>query len=258
MMARELGEQDNARVAEIRRQYSAGAPPSALLRWLAEAGVVGADLVSLFAAAFPGAGHDSAIGVWEAGRRNGNADDVLFDERMQSSMPERGSFSLGQLVPAAQTYQDVRKSYLETTPEDFGLTSETLPYPVFGVLMEVGIDEGLFLLVALADGTTNLHLSNGASTLGAGHHAAVQRAADHLLAGAQHVYTLGHPVSEPASPSVGRVAFSFLVAGPPRHYEASEDELKAGGEEWSRLYAAADAVLTEVRLVEENYDAQQR
>ena len=140
---------------------------------------------------------------------------------------------------------------LSQDPTEIGVTAETFPYPVFGILMETGIAEGTFTLACLADGTTSLYLSDGSGTIGGGHHDAVRRAAEYLLAGAQHYYAQADSVSTHPTPEVGMVIFYFLGFDGVRAYGAPEEELVEGRDELSQLFLAGHGVLTALRKVEQ-------
>lgn len=153
-----------------------------------------------------------------------------------------------------QTYLDVRDTFFGTGAEDLGVTEENFPYPVFGILMEVGIEEGSFTIVCLADGTANLYLSDGAWTIGGGHHATVQAAADYFLAGAQHHYREAQRVTDYPVPALGIVSFFFLTGAGVLRYDAPEAPLEGGEDPFSKLYRAGDRVLQEIDAVEHSLE----
>jgi hypothetical protein len=154
----------------------------------------------------------------------------------------------------SQVFRDVRASMLAMKPGEIGVTEQSFPYPVFGILMETALLEITFLVVCLADGTASYYLSDGGWTVGGGHHASVLQAADSFLAEAQRHYLAASPVTVFPATDVGMVTFWFVTADGVRRCEALESELEAGDHPLSSLYAAGHGVLSALHQVEENRD----
>ena len=152
---------------------------------------------------------------------------------------------------AAGIYTSLRTSVLHVRPDEVGLApSVELPH-VWGVVTDIGHPGGVATVVALADGTTSLYLSTGGGTIGGGGHAAVVAATMALLNAAQRRLADLPPTSDEALPAVGRVVLRALTYDGQRAVEAGEEELH-GQHPLSDLYRAVHAVITELRLIEEN------
>lgn len=147
-------------------------------------------------------------------------------------------------------FWDWRNMMLSLSPEELGITPENFPYPVFGLLMETGMPEGVFLLACLANGTTSLYLSDGSGTIGGGHYAEVQSATEYLLAGAQHYYDQATPVSAFPLTNTGMTRFYFLTTENVFAYQELDEELYEGRDQLSKLFYAAHAVLAAISKVE--------
>lgn len=122
---------------------------------------------------------------------------------------------------------------------------------VWGVIMDAAQANGsVATLVVFADGTTSLYSSAGGGIVGAGPQRDVRRASDEMLEIAGG--TEGDMAPPDAGgtfplPSAGRVRFYLRTSGGLRTAEVAEDELKSGSHALSGLYAAGQAVLSEVR-----------
>jgi hypothetical protein len=113
-------------------------------------------------------------------------------------------------------------------------------------LMEIGLEGGT-TLVAIADGSTSLYLSNGGGVIGAGEHASVREAASVFLRSASdHSDKLEATTDQPL-PAAGSVRFYVNNGGSLRTAEAEEEKLTKGAHALSDLYAAGQKVLTAIR-----------
>jgi hypothetical protein len=150
-------------------------------------------------------------------------------------------------------YAALRGQILDVDPAGVGLQpSATLPR-VWGVLMETGYEgDTSATLVALADGTTSLYLSTGGGMIGGGKHPQVAAKTLVLLEVVER-YLNDMPVSMDRSlPRPGRVVLRALTYLNDRVVEASADELGEGSHPFSEVFFAAHAVITELRLIDED------
>lgn len=91
-------------------------------------------------------------------------------------------------------------------------------------LMEIGLEGRTATLVAIADGSTSLYLSNGGGVIGAGEHASVREAASAFLRSASdHSDKLEATTDQPL-PAAGSVRFYVNNGGSLRTAEAEEEE----------------------------------
>lgn len=148
----------------------------------------------------------------------------------------------------AQATADLRAMVLRLTPEEVGLSEDTSAGPVWGLVMETGMEGGYYTLVALADGTTSLYFSNGGGILGGGEHAPVREAGDELLTTANQFLESAAPASSTPPPAQGQTTFYFLTFDGIRSYTAPEEELGYQRDRLSPVFHAAHAVIAELRV----------
>lgn len=114
---------------------------------------------------------------------------------------------------------------------------------------------GTATLVCVGDGTVSLYSSKGGGVIGAGGHGAVWDAGIRLLEAAggaiPHLRLVGEP---PPIPAPGQVRLSVRTFDGDLSEEVDEATLRRGRHVLSPFYAAAQDVLTEVRLSGESRD----
>jgi hypothetical protein len=145
-------------------------------------------------------------------------------------------------VPLAPEAGSPRDQLLRSTATQNGVTPVR---GVWGVLMERGYAKGVATVVALADGTASLWLSNGGSVTGGKGYAPAHDAAQRLCGLAADSLGATASVREFPRPEMGRVRFYVLTADGVR---AAEGDLMprahdAGADALAPLLAAGDAVL---------------
>lgn len=145
----------------------------------------------------------------------------------------------------------LRRLVLSTAPEDLGLTAETDPDRVYGVLMETGYDAAVVTVVSLIDGSTSLYVSTGGGTIGAGEHEPVAEATRAFVAMAQVFVGQTEPATRFDLPDLGRVRFQLLTIGGGRTAEADENDLGFGRHALSPLFHAGQEVIAEIRVLSE-------
>jgi hypothetical protein len=154
-------------------------------------------------------------------------------------------------ITPSQTVDELRSMVLNLNPEEIGLTQESYPHPVFGLVMETGFADGSFTLSVLADGTTSLYFSTGGGIIGAGEHESVRKASGRLLSTAQEFHSKAKKVNTFPKPGQGEVIFYFLTFDGVLSYTALENDLGNEKDELSGLFFAAHNVLSEIRKIEE-------
>jgi len=163
------------------------------------------------------------------------------------------AIAVAPLSPASENTQasdELRARLFALDPAEIGITRDKLVHPVWGMIMETGLDTGSFTLLTLADGTTSIYFSNGGGTVGAGEYQSVRDAVGHYLSGAQYFYDRAEPVENTPRPAAGQVIFYFLSFDGISAYAAPEDELGGGNDPLSNLFFAAHGVIEAVRKLE--------
>lgn len=157
-------------------------------------------------------------------------------------------------TPSEESYRHFRSIMLDSKRSDLAVSHEEYPHELFGILMEARWGGLVMTLACLADGTSSQYLSNGYATVGGGFEPAVRAAAIHLVTRAQHYYEEAEPVTTFPTPDQGQVFFYFLLStGEVRRLVALEDDLSEERNPLSALYYDGHRVLTEMRLIEEQW-----
>jgi hypothetical protein len=146
----------------------------------------------------------------------------------------------------AETVRGLRQQALSVDAEQLGLATLEGCKRVWGVLMETGYAEAVATLVALADGTTSLYVSNGGGVIGAGEHHAVRAASNALLHKADTHLGGFAPATATPPPEVGRVRFYVRTFDGTLVAEAEERTLGEGRHPLSPVFYAAHAVIAAV------------
>ncbi len=147
---------------------------------------------------------------------------------------------------------DLRSMALNLDPKELGLTPDTFPHKVFGMLFETGLsDTASYSLITIADGTTSLYFNTGGGIVGAGEHEAVREASIDLLSASQYFYPKTEPVKETPLPKAEWVNFYFLSFDGVYGHSAPVAKLGNNEDELTGLFFAAHDVVTEIRKIEE-------
>ena len=147
---------------------------------------------------------------------------------------------------------ELRARALSAKPAELGLAQTEYASTVWGVLMETGLPDGAaYTLVVLADGSTSLYFSTGGGVIGAGAHASVREASTALLREANQVHASARSTTNTPLPKPGQVVFYLLAPNGTLAYGAPEESLGAGKDQFSSLFFAGHAVITEVRKSEQ-------
>lgn len=136
---------------------------------------------------------------------------------------------------------------LSTDPATLGLTQGGRE--VWGFVMDTGMPEGWYTVVALADGTASLYTSAAFGVIGAGTHESVAAAREVLLAASNDSLDLFDADRDASPPAPGVVVMRALTFDGRRAVIASEEELGNGGHPASSVFYAAHAVITAIRHV---------
>ena len=79
-------------------------------------------------------------------------------------------------------FADLRNKALRLTRAELGLPAGRVPTEPFGVLMEMGYENGSATVVALGEGSASIYLSTGGGSIGGGGHDPVRKAALAMVA----------------------------------------------------------------------------
>jgi hypothetical protein len=122
---------------------------------------------------------------------------------------------------------------------------------VFGGIMETGYPGGVATLVGLQDGTTSLYTSTGGGVIGGGEHESVARETRGFLEGLEAALDELDADAGAEPPADGMTVIHALTYDGRRSLVAREDDLGYGRHALSPLFHQAHAVITELRLIEQ-------
>jgi hypothetical protein len=157
--------------------------------------------------------------------------------------------AVGYKTEGPPAYAHLRTMLIDTDPAALKLApSAALPH-VWAAVVEMRFGPDVASLVTVADGSVSLYTSRGGGVIGAGEHARVRAAAMRFLGLVDgSLASFEERLSFPP-PGPDRVGFIALAYDRRMAAEASEADIRAGAHPLSACYAAAQDVITELRLV---------
>jgi hypothetical protein len=153
-----------------------------------------------------------------------------------------------------EIYQGLRYNILSIDPNKVGLAPKPGVNASWGVVTDLGVaPSGYMTLVSLVDGTTSMYTSSGGGMIGAGENkaGAPAQASVALVMAAEKFYRLMQPTKVFPLPSAGNVRFYVLTSY--GVYSAEFPQLTPADDKhpFFELYAFAQNVITELRLLDE-------
>jgi hypothetical protein len=151
-------------------------------------------------------------------------------------------------APDPEIYPRLRQQVLELRPELLG-DPLLLPGGIVATLLDIAADGAVATLVGVIDGTSSLYLSRGGGLIGAGSHPEIAVANGAWLEiTSEFLPLLGQTTSAPV-PADGLAQLVAVTANGLRTAMAPEEELIQGRHPLSPLFAAAQGVITQMRLL---------
>jgi hypothetical protein len=151
------------------------------------------------------------------------------------------------LEPAAITAM-LRNNVFNLKIEDIGLTHAKSPL-VWGVMMELGYPDLTISLVAMADGSCSVYLTDGTGAVGCGLYSEVRQMAANMLNIAQRMLPRCEHVDQFPLPADSRAQFYLLTGEGIFSAEASRHELDEGAVDIAELYYAGHNVIGMIELL---------
>ncbi len=142
-------------------------------------------------------------------------------------------------------YVGLRQQIFEVAPSRF---ANDRARPVWGVLMETGLPNGISTLVILADGTVSLYFSGGGGILGSGQHETARKAAGILLDAAPEFIGYMQETLDHQLPRRGQTLIYVLHDHRVSKSEFQADDLQQSNSPITPLYLKALDVVTQIRL----------
>jgi len=145
----------------------------------------------------------------------------------------------------------LRQMVLTTPASTLGFSSGDDFPNVYGVLTDWDIGGVTATIMSMRDGTASLYTTSTFGIIGGQEHESVRQAAVHYVKVAEQFAKSGKVVTDFAYPKSGQVFYYLLTYGGVRQVIANEATIKRGSDPTRPLFAAAQDVLTELRLITE-------
>jgi hypothetical protein len=146
----------------------------------------------------------------------------------------------------------LRGQFLRANPSDFNLKPSAALPRVWGALVDMGLESGVASLLSIADGTTSLYTSTGGGIIGGGFHGPVREATEKFLALIESALGQFEPRAAFELPTAGRVAFVVRTYQADFGTEVAQADFAGGKHPLTRVFVAANEVLTALRLSQES------
>ena len=164
----------------------------------------------------------------------------------------------GPAAPEESAGADLRRMVLSTRPNELGFTSDADFPSVYGVLTEWDMDGVTATMMSMRDGTASLYTTSTFGIIGGHGHESVRKAAVRYVKAGQQLAKSGKPVIEFAYPESGQVFYYLLTYDGVRLVTGNRAAIEQGEDSTHPLFAAAQDVLTELRVITEETNAQER
>jgi hypothetical protein len=153
--------------------------------------------------------------------------------------------------PGREVFDDLRGRLIDTDPQSVGLVPTERFRHVWSCLTELEMDGEIASVVSLIDGTTSLYTSRGGGVIGGGDHVQVAEASLALLDVTEASLEILEPTEEVPLPTRNEVRFNVLTFQGRRTSAADQGEAEQPMHPLHALFAAAQNVITELRLIDE-------
>lgn len=159
-------------------------------------------------------------------------------------------------MPSKKTGVDLRKMTLTTPVSKPGFSPDSEFPTVYGVLMDWEIGGVTATVMCMRDGTASLYTTSTFGVIGGQGHESVRQAAIRCVKLAEQYVDSSKAVTDFPYPESGQVYFYILTYHGVRLCVGNDPAIKRGSDPTRPLFAAAQDVLTELRLITEKENAQ--
>ena len=174
-----------------------------------------------------------------------------------ATYPAAAPTAQAQEASPEEMYTALRNLALSMQAEDIGIEVAS-PDEAYGVIMDMGFGADTVTLTSFASGDASIYFSTGGGFLGSGQASEdVANAARAFVAKAGRSRELLTPVESLLLPGADSATFYVISSSGIRGASADLDALHRGEGELVPLFAAAQNVITEIRLLRERQEAAQ-
>jgi hypothetical protein len=160
----------------------------------------------------------------------------------ENTLPEKSK-------PASTAGKELRQLILTTSPQQLKFAPDDTYPVVYGVITDWHIDEDVASILSLKDGSASLYTTSTFGIIGGHGHESVRQAAERCVKIASEFLALSSPAPDYPYPQSGKICFYLLTYDGVRVFAADEIEVYQGTHRATPLFAAAQDVLTALRLV---------
>jgi hypothetical protein len=147
-------------------------------------------------------------------------------------------------------YLGLRERVFSGSRAAFGI-SLAAPGDPWGAVLEMGMGKATVTVVALADGNASIYLSSGGGFIGGQSHQSIRQAARKMISSFTNHRAALHETKEHPLPKNGQVTFYALYDDGVLTAAARESQLMSRKHSLTPLFAAAQEIITQYRLIQE-------
>lgn len=151
----------------------------------------------------------------------------------------------------------LRQMALTTPPSKLSFASDAEFPSVYGVLTDWDIGDVTATVMSMRDGTASLYTTSTFGIIGGQGHENVKLAAIRYVKIAEKYLDSAKPVTNFSYPKSGEILYYILTYDGVKLLVGDEASIESGSDPTRPLFAAAQDVLTELRLITEKDGAQQ-
>jgi hypothetical protein len=149
----------------------------------------------------------------------------------------------------AEIMRQMRLKMLNAAPSDFN-QAQTQEFPhVWGLVMDWPLPAGIMTLVCFTTGDASIYTTTSFGVLGGIAHQKVRNAVENCIKVAQSYYEDATPTQEYPYPTNNQVNFYLVCYNEVRMIVADLKAVSQTEDKCSGLYAVAQKVITEIRLI---------
>lgn len=153
------------------------------------------------------------------------------------------------VIKVEKIYDDFRDMTLSTKPKDIGV--KNLPEKeinVFGMVMEMGYEEGIVTMVAYNTGDASMYFSEGGAFINGASRPEINAAAKEFVSFAQNFVKQAVPTASTDLPGDNAVNFYFLTNKGNFFAQEKIENLGSGGSPWTHLFKSGNRLISEINI----------
>jgi hypothetical protein len=151
----------------------------------------------------------------------------------------------------SDVYSGLRNMALGIKPGMVGQPASAPANLPYGVVTDIGLDNGTATIVTFSDGNASIYLSTGGGFLGGEGHSNISSAAKAAVSAAASAVSVMRPTAQYPLPQPGHVNFYVLTPAGIMTAISPEPALNDATQPLGRLYDAVQNVITQYRSIQQ-------